>query len=68
MATMEVQLTGARCGHKYDGKNITKENPHGRFIGVFAQPANAIVTMEKDEAERYLERGLATLPKPDTKK
>lgn len=58
---MKVKLTSARCGHKFDAK--------GRFVGVFSEPAGAEVEMPRDEAERHLERGLATLvdaPKPTT--
>lgn len=55
---MTVKLTSARCGHKYDGK-ATKELPHGRFTGVFAQAAGDEVEMPDDEAQRYLDGGLA---------
>lgn len=67
MTTMKVKLTSPRCGHSYDGKNISKENPHGRFTGVYSQAAGAIVEMPTDEAQRYLDRGLAELPPKDTK-
>ena len=58
---MLVKLTSARCGHSYDGKNKSKEFPHGRFTGVFAQAAGAEVDMPDDEAQRYLDAGLAML-------
>jgi len=64
---MLVQLTTARCGHSYDGK-VAPGFPHGRFTGVFANPPGAIVDMPANEAQNYLDRGMATLPKPDTKK
>lgn len=60
MSTMKVQLVSGRVGHRTDEK--------GRFLGEFAQSAGQIVEMPKDEAERYLDRGLATLPtNKDTK-
>lgn len=49
---MLVKLSSPRCGHRFD-----KE---GRFIGVFAQAAGDEVEMEQSEAQRYIERGLAT--------
>jgi hypothetical protein len=57
--TMRVQLTCARVGHRY--------NSEGQFIGDFSQAAGQVVEMPKAEAERYIERGLATLPTPDKK-
>lgn len=63
----KVKLLSARVGHSYDGKNIDKNNPHGRFTGVFSQAAGTIVNMQDDEAERYLNAGLAELPPKDTK-
>lgn len=51
---MKVQLTSSRCGHKFDAK--------GRFIGVFSEAVGQVVDMPDEEAERYLERGLAKLP------
>lgn len=48
---MKVKLNSARCGHKFDSK--------GRFIGVFAEYAGQEVDMPNDEAQRYIERGLA---------
>jgi hypothetical protein len=56
----KVKLTSARCGHKFDGQ--------GRFIGVFAEAAGQIVDMPKDEAERYVERGLAVFVDDTSKK
>lgn len=55
----KVKLTSARVGHNYD--------KDGRRTGVFSQPVGAVVDMPLDEAERYLERGLATLPDADGK-
>jgi len=57
---MKVKLTSARAGHKFDAQ--------GRFTGVFSEAVGQVVDMPKDEAERYLERGLATLPETETKK
>lgn len=54
MATMKVKLVSGRVGHRYDDK--------GRFTGEFAQSPGQVIDMPKDEAERYLERGLAVLP------
>jgi hypothetical protein len=56
---MKVKLNSSRCGHKYDAQ--------GRFIGVFSEAVGQVVDMPKDEAERYLERGLASLPDTDKK-
>jgi len=64
---MKVKLTSARCGHSYDGK-VSPGLPHGRFTGVFSQAAGQVVDMPKDEAERYIERGLATYPDTNDKK
>jgi hypothetical protein len=63
----KVKLLSARVGHAYDGKNITKENPHGRFTGVFSQAAGSVVSMPDDEAQRYLDAGLAEPAPKDTK-
>lgn len=49
---MTVKLTSARVGHKFDKA--------GRFIGVFSEAAGQEVDMPDDEAERYIEKGLAT--------
>lgn len=62
-----VKLISARVGHSYDGKNIDKNNPHGRFTGVFSQAAGSIVSMADDEAQRYIDRGLAELAPTDKK-
>lgn len=49
---MKVKLSSARVGHNFDSK--------GRFTGQFSQAAGDIVDMPTDEAQRYLERGLAS--------
>ena len=61
-----VKLTCSRVGTAYDGK-ATKELPHGRATGTFSQAAGSIVNMPDDEAERYIERGLAELAPKDSK-
>lgn len=48
---MTVKLTSARVGHKYD--------KDGRCTGVFSEAAGQEVEMPNDEAQRYLDRGLA---------
>ena len=57
--TVKVKLTSARAGHSYDR--------HGRFTGVFAQAAGDVVEMSAEEAERHVERGLATHVAADAK-
>lgn len=49
---MQVKLSSARVGHNFDSK--------GRFTGQFSQAAGDIVEMPTAEAERYIERGLAS--------
>lgn len=49
---MKVKLSSARVGHNYD--------PKGRFTGQFVQAAGDVVDMPNEEAQRYLERGLAS--------
>lgn len=55
---MKVKLNCARCGQSTDSE--------GRPGPVFGQAAGEVVEMPADEAQRYLDRGLASLP-PDTK-
>lgn len=57
--TVNVKLTSARAGHSFDSQ--------GRMTGVFAQAAGDIVSMPKSEADRHIERGLATLVPDDPK-
>lgn len=52
MTTVKVKLHSARCGHTFDA--------HGRQTGVFAQAAGDVVEMSEKEAERHIERGLAS--------
>ena len=52
VGTMKVKLNSARVGHRFNDK--------GAFAGEFAQAVGDIVDMPVDEAERYLERGLAS--------
>ena len=49
---MQVKLESARVGHRFDD--------NGRFAGVFAQAAGAVVEMKDEEAMRYREKGLAS--------
>lgn len=49
---MKVKLSSARVGHNFDSKE--------RFTGQFSQAAGDIVEMPTDEAQRYVERGLAS--------
>lgn len=53
--TVRVQLTSARCGHRFD--------IHGNESGVFVQAAGDVVEMNPEEAQRHLDRGLAVTPK-----
>ena len=57
--TVNVKLPPTRAGHRYDR--------HGRFTGVFAQAAGDVVEMSAEEAERHVERGLATHVAADAK-
>lgn len=52
MTTVKVKLHSARCGHTFDAA--------GRQTGVFAQAAGDVVEMSEKEAERHVERGLAS--------
>lgn len=56
---VRVKLNSARAGHSYDGQ--------GRQIGVFSNAAGELVDMPYDEAQRYLNAGLAS-PAPIEKK
>jgi hypothetical protein len=56
---MQVKLTSARVGHKYDKA--------GRFIGQFSQAAGDEVEMPDEEARRYIDNGLATEVKKPNK-
>lgn len=62
MATREmvrVKLTSSRCGHSYDTE--------GRFTGVFSQQIGEVVEMPADEAQRHIDRGLASAILPEKK-
>lgn len=48
---VSVRLLSSRVGHRFDSK--------GQVVGQFAQAVGDVVTMPHDEAERYIERGLA---------
>lgn len=50
--TMKVKLATGRVGHRFD--------VDGRQVGEFYQNAGDEVEMPKAEAERYLDRGLAS--------
>ena len=54
---VKVRLSCARAGHSFDAT--------GRQTGTFAQAAGDIVEMTKDEAQRHLDRGLASRYNPD---
>jgi hypothetical protein len=56
---VRVKLTSARAGHSFDDK--------GRFKGVFSQAAGDIVSMPKSEAERHVEKGLASYALDESK-
>jgi len=61
MATKEmvsVKLNSGRVGNNLDRD--------GRVCGMFAQAAGEIVQMPSDEAQRYIEKGLAS-PAPKEK-
>lgn len=51
-----VRLNSARVGHTYDDE--------GRWTGEFNQAAGDEVEMRSDEAQRYLQRGLASEVQP----
>ena len=55
---VRVKLLSSRCGHVYD--------QHGRFTGAFSQAVGDVVSMDADEAQRYISAGLAT-PANDSK-
>lgn len=50
--TMRVKLVSARAGHTFDRE--------GRQTGVFAQSAGDEVEMSIEEAQRHLDKGLAS--------
>lgn len=50
-AEVAVKLLSSRAGHRFDSE--------GRVVGQFAQSVGDVVQMPRDEAERYIERGLA---------
>ena len=49
-----VQLSSSRCGHRFNAK--------GQHCGEFTQAAGDIVEVPADEAQRLLDRGLASIP------
>ena len=57
MTTVKVKLNSARCGHTFDA--------NGRQTGVFSQAAGDVVEMSQVEAQRHVERGLASLVPSD---
>lgn len=50
--TMRVKLVSARAGHTFDRD--------GRQTGVFAQSAGDEVDMSIEEAQRHIDKGLAS--------
>lgn len=49
---VRVKLNCSRAGHLFDDK--------GRFCGEFSQAAGDVVSMPQTEAQRHIQRGLAT--------
>lgn len=57
---VRVKLNSARAGHTFDSQ--------GRNVGVFAQAAGDIVEMPASEAQRHIERGLASIAPNEAKR
>ena len=51
--TISVKLNSSRAGHRFNDK--------GQAVGTFSQKEGDIVNMPVDEANRYIESGLADL-------